>query len=159
MNWSIELVEDNEVSVMNISQLKASLGDNPQHLSNKYSIQNQLRDAGLEQAITEQFSSITSLGVWIFSNALNNMLEVDKRNTELSASDIKKFESSVFDFKEIAKNVLKGIKLAEQDLAGFLNEEITNGISQSKTLIEDGIAKLKDNIFDPQAFAPQKVTQ
>jgi hypothetical protein len=48
--------------------------------------------------------------------------------------------------------VLKGIKLAEQDLAGFLNEEITNGISQSKTLIEDGIAKLKDDIFNPQAL-------
>jgi hypothetical protein len=48
--------------------------------------------------------------------------------------------------------VLKGIKLAEQDLAGFLNEEITNGISQSKTLIEDGIAKLKRDVFNPQAL-------
>ena len=179
---------------MNISQLKAFLGDKPQHLGNENSIQNQLRDAGLEQAITglisqsshrvEQFSSITSLGVRIFSNALNNTLEVDKRKPELSASDTEKSEASLFDFEEIAKNVLKfvggaiknaqnkgadldklndmfeqassgvlkGIKLAEQDLAGFLNEEITNGISQSKTLIEDGIAKLKDDIFNPQAL-------
>jgi hypothetical protein len=188
------VVKDSEVSAMNISQLKAFLGDKPQHLGNENSIQNQLRDAGLEQAITglisqsshrvEQFSSITSLGVRIFSNALNNTLEVDKRKPELSASDTEKSEASLFDFEEIAKNVLKfvggaikngqnkgadldklndmfeqassgvlkGIKLAEQDLAGFLNEEITNGISQSKTLIEDGIAKLKDDIFNPQAL-------
>ena len=194
MNWPIELVKDSEVSAMNISQLKAFLGDKPQHLGNENSIQNQLRDAGLEQAITglisqsshrvEQFSSITSLGVRIFSNALNNTLEVDKRKPELSASDTEKSEASLFDFEEIAKNVLKfvggaiknaqnkgadldklndmfeqassgvlkGIKLAEQDLAGFLNEEITNGISQSKTLIEDGIDKLKDDIFNPQAL-------
>lgn len=194
MNWPIKLVKDSEVSAMNISQLKAFLGDKPQHLGNENSIQNQLRDAGLEQAITglisqsshrvEQFSSITSLGVRIFSNALNNTLEVDKRKPELSASDTEKSEASLFDFEEIAKNVLKfvggaiknaqnkgadldklndmfeqassgvlkGIKLAEQDLAGFLNEEITNGISQSKTLIEDGIAKLKDDIFNPQAL-------
>ena len=194
MNWPIELVKDSEVSAMNISQLKAFLGDKPQHLGNENSIQNQLRDAGLEQAITglisqsshrvEQFSSITSLGVRIFSNALNNTLEVDKRKPELSASDTEKSEASLFDFEEIAKNVLKfvggaiknaqnkgadldklndmfeqassgvlkGIKLAEQDLAGFLNEEITSGISQSKTLIEDGIAKLKDDIFNPQAL-------
>jgi hypothetical protein len=179
---------------MNISQLKAFLGNKPQHLGSENSIQNQLREAGLEQATTgqisqashrvEQFSSITSLGVRIFSNALNITLEVDKRKPELSASDTEKSESSLFDFEEIAKNVLKfvggaiknaqnkgadldklndmfeqassgvlnGIKLAEQDLAGFLNEEITNGISQSKTLIEDGIAKLKDNIFNPQAL-------
>ena len=194
MNWPIKMVKDSEVYAMNISQLKAFLGDKPQHLGNENSIQNQLRDAGLEQAITglisqsshrvEQFSSITSLGVRIFSNALNNTLEVDKRKPELSASDTEKSEASLFDFEEIAKNVLKfvggaiknaqnkgadldklndmfehassgvlkGIKLAEQDLAGFLNEEITNGISQSKTLIEDGIAKLKDDIFNPQAL-------
>ena len=194
MNWPIQMVKDSEVSAMNISQLKVFLGDKPQHLGNENSIQNQLRDAGLEQAITglisqsshrvEQFSSITSLGVRIFSNALNNTLEVNKLKPELSASDTEKSEASLFDFEEIAKNVLKfvggaikngqnkgadldklndmfeqassgvlkGIKLAEQDLAGFLNEEITNGISQSKTLIEDGIAKLKDDIFNPQAL-------
>ena len=194
MNWSIRLVKDNEVSAMNISQLKASLGDNPQHLGNKNSIQNQLRDTGLKQAIAgeisqtshrvEQFSSSTSLGVRIYSNALNNTLEVNKLKPELSTPDTKITESSLFDFEKIAKNVLKfvggaiknaqnkgadedklnnlfeqassgvlkGIKLAEQDLAGFLNEEITNGISQSKTLIEDGITKLKRDVFNPQAL-------
>lgn len=55
-------------------------------------------------------------------------------------------------FEQASSGVLKGIKLAEQDLAGFLNEEITNGISQSKTLIEDGITKLKRDVFNPQAL-------
>jgi len=179
---------------MNISQLKDFLGDKPQHLGNENSIQNQLRETGLKQAITgqnnqtshrvEQFSSITSLGVRIYSNALNNTLEVDKRKPDFPAPNAEQSEASLFDFEKIAKNVLKfvggaiknaqnkgadqdklndmfeqassgvlkGIKLAEQDLAGFLNEEITNGINQSKTLIENGIAKLKHNISNEQAL-------
>ena len=157
---------------MNISQLKAFLGDKPQHLGNEDSIQNQLRDAGLKQAISvqsnqasqsiDQFSSSASLGVRIYSNALNNTLEVDRRKPDFTAPDPKESEASLFDFEKIAKNVLsfvggaiknaqnrgadedelkelfeqassgvlKGIQLAEQDLAGFLNEEIANGISQ-----------------------------
>jgi len=186
---------------MNISQLKAFLGDKPQHLGNENSIQNQLRDAGLKQAISaqnspisqrvDQFSSSTSLGVRIYSNALNNTLEVDRNKPDFSAPDSKESEASLFDFEEIAKNVLnfvggaiknaqnrgadegelndlfeqassgvlKGIKLAEQDLAGFLNEEIANGISQSKNLIEDGIANLKRDIFNPEALDLEKPTQ
>ena len=186
---------------MKISQLKAFLGDKPQHLGNENSIQNQLRDAGLKQAISaqnspisqrvDQFSSSTSLGVRIYSNALNNTLEVDRNKPDFSAPDSKESEASLFDFEEIAKNVLnfvggaiknaqnrgadegelndlfeqassgvlKGIKLAEQDLAGFLNEEIANGISQSKNLIEDGIANLKRDIFNPEALDLEKPTQ
>ena len=201
MWWPIDIVKDSEVSAMNISQLKAFLGDKPQHLGNEDSIQNQLRDAGLKQAISEQniqtsqrmeqFSSTTSLGVRVYSNALNITLEVDKRKPDLYPPDTEKSEASLFDFEEIAKNVLnfvggaiqnaqnkgadedklndlfeqaasgvlKGIKLAEQELAGFLNEEITNGISQSKNLIEDGMAKLKRNIFNPHSLDLDKVSQ
>ena len=186
---------------MNISQLKAFLGDKPQHLGNDNSIQNQLREAGLKQAISgqnsdasqklDQFSSSASLGVRIYANALNNTLEVDRRKPDFSVPDPKEIEASLFDFEEIAKNVLKfvgsalknaqnrgadqgelndlfeqatsgvlkGIKLAEQDLAGFLNEEITNGISQSKNLIEDGIANLKRDILKPDALDPSESSQ
>jgi hypothetical protein len=183
---------------MNISQLKTFLGDKPQHLGNENSIQNQLRDTGLKQAINgqnsqisqrlDQFSSITSLGARVYTNSLNNTLEVDRRKPDISAPDTEKTDSSLFDFEEIAKNVLnfvggaiknaqnkgadedklndlfeqassgvlKGIKLAELDLAGLLNEEVTNGINQSKSLIEDGIAKLKRDIFNPQALNLEK---
>ena len=100
---------------MNISQLKAFLGDKPQHLGNENSIQNQLRDAGLKQATSaqnsqatqrvDQFSFSTSLGVRIYSNALNNTLEVDRLKPDFSAPDSKESEASLFDFEEIAKNV------------------------------------------------------
>jgi hypothetical protein len=186
---------------MNISQLKAFLGDKPQHLGNDNSIKNQLRDAGLKQAISgqdsqvsqrvEQFSSSTSLGVRVYSNALNNTLEIDRHKPNFSTPNSEESEASLFDFEEVAKNVLnfvggaiknaqnkgadedelndlfeqassgvlKGIKLAEQDLAGFLNEEIANGISRSKSLIEDGIANLKRDIFSPAVSDAEESTQ
>ena len=176
---------------MNVSQLKAFLGDNPQHLGNKNSIENQLRDAGLKQAIAGQnnrnsqtidkFSSSTSIGVRIYANSFNATLEINKHKPDFSAPESEESTASLFDFEEVAKNVLnfvsgaikhaqnkgadenelndlfeqassgvlKGIKLAEKDLAGFLNEEITNGISQSKNLIEEGIASLRRDIFEP----------
>jgi hypothetical protein len=179
---------------MNINQLSAFLGDKPQHLGNENSIKNQLRDVGLQQAISgqnnqasqkgDQFSSSSSFGIRIYSNAFNNTLEVDRIKPDFSVPDPKESKESLFDFEEIAKNVLnfvggaikkaqgrgddegelnklfeqatsgvlKGIKLAEQDLAGFLNEDIANGISRSKSLIEDGIANLKREIFNPKAI-------
>jgi hypothetical protein len=195
------IVKDSEVSAMNISQLKDFLGDKPQHLGNENSIQNQLRDVGLKQAIkgqnsqtsqrVDQFSSSTSLGVRIYSSALNNTLEVDNLKPDFAVPDSEKSKASLFDFEKIAKNVLnfvvgtiksaqnngadedklnnlfeqassgvlKGIKLAEQSLAGFINEDITNGINQSKSIIEEGIANLKRDIFNPQALMSEKPTQ
>ncbi|WP_299083416.1 DUF5610 domain-containing protein [uncultured Paraglaciecola sp.] len=176
---------------MNISQLKAFLGNKPQHIGDD-SIKNQLRDAGLKQAITglnshalqrvDQFSSSASLGMHIYSNALNNTLEVDRKRPDFSAPESNESEASLFDFEEIAKNVLtfvggaiknahsrgadvgelndlfeqassgvlKGIKLAEKDLGGFLNDEIAEGISKSKHLIEEGIANLKHDILNSE---------
>ena len=194
-------IKSSEVSAMKISQIKAFLGDKPQHLGNENSIQNQLRKSALKQAISgqniqvsqrmDQFSFSTSLGVRIYSNTLNNTLEVDRQKPNFSASDPIGAESSVFDFEKIAKNVLnfvggaiknaqnrgadttelnslfeqassgvlKGIELAKQDLAGFMNEEIANGISKSKSLVEEGIANLKRDIFNPEVVVAQKPLQ
>ena len=175
---------------MNINQLKAFLGDKPQHLGDENSIQNQMRDEGLRQAISGQsslsslnndtFSSSNALGVKIYSNALNNSLEVNRHKPNFSVPETEESQESLFDFTEVAKNVLnfvggaiknaknngadddelnqlfeqatsgvlKGIELAEQDLAGFMNEDIADGISQSKSLIEQGIENLKNKIFN-----------
>jgi hypothetical protein len=194
-------IKNSEVFAMNISQIKAFLGDKPQHLGNENSIQNQLRESGLKQVISgqniqasqrvDQFSFSNSLGVRIYSNALNNTLEVDRQKPNFYAPDLVGAESSVFDFEKIAKNVLnfvggaiknaqnrgadsteldslfkqassgvlKGIKLAEQDLAGLMNEEIANGISKSKSLVEEGIANLKRDIFNPKIVIAQKPLQ
>lgn len=177
---------------MNISQLKAFLGDKPQHLGNENSVQNQLRESGLRQALsvqssqsaigTDRFSSSKALGVVVFSNSFNSALEVNRQKPNFAPPKPKETDSSLFDFEEVAKNVLnfvggaiknaqnngadpaelnalfeqatsgvlKGIKLAERDLAGFLNKDITDGIAQSKTLIQAGIDKLRQNILNPQ---------
>lgn len=182
---------------MNINQLKAFLGDKPQHLGKENSLQNQLRESGLRQALSVQnnqgaagadkFSSSVSLGVAIYSNSFNSALEINLQKPDFSTPKSKESESSLFDFEEVAKNVLnfvggaiknaknkgadttelnalfeqatsgvlKGIKLAEKDLAGFLNEEIANGISQSKALIDDGINKLRQDIFAPKEIVDE----
>ena len=193
--------KDSEVSAMNLSQIKAFLGEKPQHLGKENSIQNQLRDTGLKQSVSgqnnsasqklDQFSSSTSLGVRIYSNALNNTLQVDNQKPDLPASDPVDPDTSLFDFEKVAKNVLnfiagaiknaqnrganneelstlfdqassgvlRGIKLAEKDLAGFMNEEIANGISQSKNTVDGGIANLKRNIFNPEIAEPKQSSQ
>ncbi|MGJ8679108.1 DUF5610 domain-containing protein [Paraglaciecola sp.] len=175
---------------MNVNQLKAFLSEKPQHLGDKDSIQNQLRDSGLKQAMdvqsnfvslrADKFSSSATFGVKVFANALNNSLEVNQQKPNFSEKKSKESEESMFDFNEVAKNVLnfiggaiknaknngadeaqlndlfeqassgvlKGINLAEKDLAGFLNEDIENGISSSKNLIQQGIEKLKQDIFN-----------
>ncbi|MEP1386150.1 MAG: DUF5610 domain-containing protein [Paraglaciecola sp.] len=174
---------------MNISQLKAFLGDKPQHLGSENSLQNQLRDSGLEQAARNQsnlqklqsdtFSSSSSFGVWIYSNSMSSSLEVNRQKPNFSVPEKDKAEESLFNFEEVTKNVLnfvtgaitnaqnkgaseeelnslfdqalsgvlKGVDLAEQDLAGFMNEDIAEGISQSKSLIQQGIEQLRNKVF------------
>ncbi len=186
---------------MNISQIKAFLGEQPQHLGNENSIQNQLRETGLKQAKggqhdqasqkIDKFSFSTSLGVRLYSNSLNDNLVVDRQKPNFSVSDGVGNEATAFDFEKIAKNVLnfvggaiknaqnrgadvdelnslfeqassgvlKGIKLAEQDLAGFMNEEIANGISKSKSLVEEGITNLKRDIFNPEVLEAQELSK
>ncbi|WP_340681150.1 DUF5610 domain-containing protein [Paraglaciecola sp.] len=53
-------------------------------------------------------------------------------------------------FEQASSGVLKGIKMAEKDLAGFMNGEIRSGIDNSKKLIDEGIEKLKQDIFGKQ---------
>ena len=181
---------------MNISDIKAFLAEKPKHLGQDSSLQNQLRDAGLRQAVSgqgnhvsmlsSQFSSQTSVGLRVFNNALNSNLAIDQQKPGLPApkqDKVDKPKESLFDFEEIAKNVLnfvggaikhakgkgaddenlqslfeqatsgvlKGISMAEKDLAGMMNEEIEKGIQRSQGLIEQGIQQLKDQVFGTPA--------
>ncbi|MFT5313014.1 MAG: hypothetical protein ACI8Z9_001498 [Paraglaciecola sp.] len=177
---------------MNISDLKAFLAEKPKHLGPDHSVQNQLRDAGLRQAVgtqgnhvsmqSSQFSSQTSVGLRVFNNALNSNLVLDQKNPRLPVTkqeELDEPKESLFDFEEIAKNVLsfvggaikhaqgkgadaatlqnlfeqassgvlKGISMAEKDLAGMMNENIEKGIDRSQALIQQGIQQLKDKVF------------
>jgi hypothetical protein len=164
------------------------LDEQPQHLGNENSIQNQLRETGLKQVKSGQhdqasqkidkFSFSTSLGVRLYSNSLNDNLAVDgHQKPNFSVSDSAGSEITAFNFvggaiknaqnrgadvdelnslfDQASSGVLIGIKIAEQDLAGFMNEEITNGISKSKSLVEEGITNLKRDIFNPEVLEAQ----
>jgi hypothetical protein len=186
---------------MNIDQLKAFLGDKPAHLGSESSVQNQLRDSGLRQAAAlqtsqvqgnaDKFSSSASFGARVYSSALNTTLEVNSKKPDFSTSSSTPAAKPLFDFKEVAKNVLKfvggairgakndgaddaklnalfeqattgvmkGIKLAEKDLAGFMNEEIRTGIDSSKKLIDEGIDNLRKDIFSKQEKPETQKTQ
>ena len=50
-------------------------------------------------------------------------------------------------FEQARSGVLKGIDMAEKDLAGFMNEEIEQGIASSKALIDEGINRLERKLF------------
>lgn len=186
---------------MNINQLKAFLGGKPPHLGNESSVQNQLRDAGLQQAAslqadqsqskTDQFSSSTTFGVRVYASALSSSIEINSKRPDFSMGKAAKVAKPAFDFEEVAKNVLKfvgaalkgakqngaddaelsklfeqassgvlkGIKLAEKDLAGFMNDEIRNGIDESKKLIEGGVQKLKQDLLENKpAKEPETAT-
>ena len=50
-------------------------------------------------------------------------------------------------FEQARSGVLKGIGMAEKDLAGVMNDDIKNGISRSQELIDTGLQKLRESIF------------
>ncbi|MFA3792796.1 DUF5610 domain-containing protein [Aliiglaciecola sp. SL4] len=171
---------------MNFGEIKAFMGDKAQVNPND-AVKNQLREAGLKQAeaglsmsaesTVSKLSSQTTVGLRIYSNSLNQTLELDGKRANLKSPE--QTNESLFDFEEVANNVLhfvsgvisgaarngadeetlsslfdqarsgvaKGINLAEKDLSGFMNEDISEGIDRSADLIEQGIQRLQDQLF------------
>ena len=170
---------------MNLGEIKAFLRDKPTQASPTQELNSQLREIGLRQAaqgISSQssisvVSSQTTVGLRIYSNSLNQSIELSGKRPEFTPPEKK--QQSLFDFEEVAKNVLrfvggainhaaakgadkdalmemfdqarsgvlKGIDMAEKDLAGFMNEEIEQGIASSKALIDQGIDRLEKKLF------------
>lgn len=172
---------------MNINEIKAFIGDKPSQQSPDVALRQQLQEIGLKQAqsfnvsksqsAVSLFSSQTSVGLRVYTSSLNQSLSINNINASLPVAEEK--QSSLFDFEEVAKNVLrfvggalknaaakgsdedtllnmfeqakrgvlKGIELAEKDLAGFMNDEIKDGISSSKALINEGIQNLEDSLL------------
>lgn len=175
---------------MNLGDIKAFVGDKPNQVAPDQQLKQQLREIGLRQAstfvgvgangATAVVSSQTTVGLRVYNNSLNQTLSVNEKQPNLPAPESK--NASLFDFEEVAKNVLrfvggvinqvakngaddqslldlfdqarsgvlKGIKMAEKDLAGFMNEEIEQGIANSRGLIEEGIKTLQDRLLGNQ---------
>ncbi|MDY6977941.1 MAG: DUF5610 domain-containing protein [Pseudomonadota bacterium] len=53
-------------------------------------------------------------------------------------------------FSQAREGVSRGFAMAEKDLAGFMNEEIEQGITKSRDLIDTGINDLETDIFGRQ---------
>lgn len=184
---------------MNLGEIKAFVGDKPNQITPDQQLKQQLREIGLRQASTfvgvgangstTVVSSQTTVGLRVYNNSLNQSLSLNEKPANLPAPESKK--ASLFDFEEVAKNVLrfvggaikqaasngadeqkllemfeqarsgvlKGINMAEKDLAGFMNDEIEQGIDSSKNLIEQGIQSLQDKLLGKDNDDPDGVIE
>lgn len=180
-------------SVMNLGEIKAFLGERKQPVG-RSELLREAEPATEQLSNTQQSSSVLLLNnsekkrvvsLKVFVGALNQSLQIGDRQVRLS--EPKKENAGLFDFEEVAKNVLhfvggaikhaqakgmdeeklkglfaqaregvlKGVKMAEKELGGLMNEEISSGIRKSQELIEKGIQALEQDIFAPsQASEP-----
>lgn len=177
---------------MNLGEIKAFLRDKPTQANPNQEANKQLRDIGLRQAAegvrsyaSLSVSSQTTVGIRVFSNSLSQSLAFNSTRPDFSPPEKK--QQNLFDFEEVAKNVLrfvsgaithaaakgadqeelaglfeqarsgvlKGIGMAEKDLEGFMNEEIEQGIANSKALIDEGIDRLERKLSGKEAEEPR----
>lgn len=186
-------VEDSEDRIMNVGQIKAFMGDqkaeqkapaDPNEAINK-----QLQQDGLKQArefAQSQSASVTvansqtTIGLRVFSANVNQNVVIDGKKPPQDHVDQEEKNASLFDFEEVAKNVMRfvggviqsaadsgadddtltslfgqardgvsrGIAMAKKDLAGMMNDEITEGISRSRDAIASEMNALEDRIFN-----------
>lgn len=168
---------------MNVGNIKAFIDQKPSNTP-LGEVNKQLKQQAMQQMQTVAagspspvaLSSQFQIGVNVFNNALNGTLNINQRQADLPEP---KDNQSLFNFEEVAKNVLKfvggvlknahanganketlqdlfqqaregvqkGIKMAEKDLGGLMNDEIKQGIDSSNQLIEDGIKRLESQLI------------
>lgn len=165
--------------------------EKPAHLGEASSVQNKLRDAGLEQAqamlgdkasLSDKGASKSVFAAQVLMNSMSHSVSLGLNKPEFRAAqqtEQKEESKGLFDFEEVARNVLnfvggavrnaknngadeealnslleqaragvlKGIGMAEKDLAGIMNDDIKTGIRRSQELIDTGLQKLRESIF------------
>ncbi|MDN4504309.1 DUF5610 domain-containing protein [Alteromonadaceae bacterium BrNp21-10] len=179
---------------MNLGELKAFLGQKTQIVDR--SMSQQTETDHIRQAVGKQgshvslssssvfsLSSQSFIGARVYNNALNQNLVINEQKANLP-SPKKEQDKGLFDFEEVAKNVLtfvggalknakakgmadeeltsmfeqarngvlKGVKMAEHDLGGMMNNEISSGISKSRELIENGIQQLEQKLLGKESL-------
>jgi hypothetical protein len=145
---------------MNINELKAFMNEKPKHFGAQNSIQNQLRDSGLHQVtdaqgrevslLTTKFSSNTAVGARVFNNALNHHLAIGQQHGKLPIlkEETDEPNKTLFDFEEIARNVLKfvggAIKHAQNKGADDL--ALTSLFEQARSGVLKGVAMAEKDL-------------
>ncbi|MFQ3218994.1 MAG: hypothetical protein ACJAUL_000088 [Paraglaciecola sp.] len=144
---------------MNINELKAFMNENPKNLGAKNSIQNQLRDSGLHQfadvqglevSLLSKFSSNIVVGARIFTNALNHNLAIDQQHAKLPIpkEETDKPKKNLFDFEEIARNVLKfaGGAIKHAQNKGADDQALTSLFEQVRSGVLKGVAMAEKDL-------------
>lgn len=170
---------------MNISDIKSPVTEQGQRAESDKALRAKLQEQGLQQAARLQETQVSlssastnaQIGVRVLSVSFGQTLVIGQ--DKIGSEPAQKVKESVFDFEEIAKNVLnfvggviksakssgaddeqllsmfeqatsgvaKGIEDARKQLAGFMTDDIDQGIKQSEELIGSGIEQLRAELF------------
>jgi hypothetical protein len=150
---------------MNLGELKAFIGDGPQQSKAErpdQAIQKQLREAGLRQAYngltpsvgasTSQISSQTSVGLRVYNQSLNQNLTINEHKAKLplptAEEGAKEKQKSLFDFEEVAKNVLHfvGGAIKHAKAKGLDDTALVSMFEQARTGVLKGIDMAKKDL-------------
>ena len=185
---------------MNVGEIKAFVSEQKPAVAEQKApedpnkaIKKQLQQDGLRQAAEFQqrqtamvsvSSSQTTIGLKVYSSSMEQQVTVDGQRGKFAKDDSsdKEKETSLFDFEEVAKNVMRfvggviqgaarggadeeklgnlfsqaregvsrGIAMAEKDLGGLMNDDISTGIDRSRSLIENRINALESDLLGIQ---------
>jgi hypothetical protein len=150
---------------MNLGELKAFIGDGPQNPKAErpdQAIQKQLREAGLRQAYngltphvaesTSQISSQTSVGLRVYNQSLNQTLAINEHKAKLplpvAKEGTKEKQQSLFDFEEVAKNVLHfvGGAIKHAKAKGMDDSALIGMFEQARSGVLKGIDMAKKDL-------------
>lgn len=142
------LSEGKGVLIMNLGEIKAFLREKPVTANPNQEVQKQLQQAGLKQAITglqsqstfSVVSSQTTIGLRVYNNSLNQTLTINSDRANLPRPE--KHQQSLFDFEEVAKNVLRFVGGAIQKAAasGADQEALANMFEQARSGVLKGVS-------------------
>ncbi|MDO6476983.1 DUF5610 domain-containing protein [Alteromonas sp. 1_MG-2023] len=185
---------------MNVGEIKAFVSEQKPAVAEQKApedpnkaIKKQLQQDGLRQAAEFQqrqiamvsvSSSQTTIGLKVYSSSMEQQVSVDGQRGKFAKDDTsdKEKETSLFDFEEVAKNVMRfvggviqgaarggadeeklgnlfsqaregvsrGIAMAEKDLGGLMNDDISTGIDRSRSLIDNRINALESDLLGIQ---------
>lgn len=174
-------VEAKEVLVMNVSEIKVTQSDQPTMVRPEVVLNKQLQRDGLMQAKELQQSFVSEnqdisdnrkVAARVLGMSINQSLTIEGRTADVTAKnkeDEQKAKMPLFDFEEVARNVLSFvgnvIKKASadgvpDDKLSSLFEQARYGVAKGIKVAEDelgpnssnevkqGIAKSKASIFD-----------
>jgi len=137
---------------MNLGDVKAKSAESPKAVAPDAEIKKQLQQQGLEQAAKGvqssrvTLSSSQSFGLRVFSQSLNSSLNVNDFRPNFSIPE--KPQKGLFDFEEVAKNVLNfvGGVLKQAKAGGMADDELTSLFEQAREGVLKGVEMARKDL-------------